>query len=86
LQRPSPTIDLSTFKENLACLRADLDSFLVPPESAPQAAPTDGVDTIVISILFGDEVLPSDSSHAAGKRPRSDRASDDAEAHKMRKK
>uniref|UniRef100_M1DAQ5 Integrase core domain containing protein n=1 Tax=Solanum tuberosum TaxID=4113 RepID=M1DAQ5_SOLTU len=84
--RQSSTIDLSTFKENLACLRADLDSFLVPPESAPQAAPTDGVDTIVISILFGDEVLPSDSSHAAGKRPRSDRTSDDVEAHKMRKK
>lgn len=53
----------------MASLRNDLDSLLVPPKSSPKASPTDGVDTIVISTLFDDEVPPPDSSHAMGKHP-----------------
>uniref|UniRef100_M1DIY3 Integrase core domain containing protein n=1 Tax=Solanum tuberosum TaxID=4113 RepID=M1DIY3_SOLTU len=86
LERPAPTIDLSIFHAELASLRANMGSILVPPESAPVAAPTEEVDTVVISVLFGDSMPPPDSSRAAGKRSRSDRTSNDAEAHRLRKK
>uniref|UniRef100_M1DK53 Integrase core domain containing protein n=1 Tax=Solanum tuberosum TaxID=4113 RepID=M1DK53_SOLTU len=80
---PSPAASQAS---NSSKATHSFDSLLVPLESTPEAVPTNGVDTIVISSLFGNEVPPSDSSRDTGKRPRSDRASDDDEAHKIRKK
>uniref|UniRef100_M1DC83 Integrase core domain containing protein n=1 Tax=Solanum tuberosum TaxID=4113 RepID=M1DC83_SOLTU len=85
-QKPAPTIDLSTFHADLASLRADLDSLLSPPDSAPEATPTEGVETVVIYALFGNSMPPPDSSRAAGKWPRSSRTSDDAKAYRLRNK
>ena len=42
-------------------LRANLDSLLVSLEFVTETAPTKEVDTVVISALFGDSMLPPNS-------------------------
>uniref|UniRef100_M1DPY4 Integrase core domain containing protein n=1 Tax=Solanum tuberosum TaxID=4113 RepID=M1DPY4_SOLTU len=55
-------------------------------ETEPESAPAASVDEVVMIALFSDDMPPPDSSQAAGKRPRSGRTSDDAEAHILNKK
>ncbi|KAG5609665.1 hypothetical protein H5410_020946 [Solanum commersonii] len=52
LERPAPTIDLSSFQSELACLQADVYAILATPTVEPQAAPTTLVDDMVMDALF----------------------------------
>uniref|UniRef100_M1DI66 Integrase core domain containing protein n=1 Tax=Solanum tuberosum TaxID=4113 RepID=M1DI66_SOLTU len=84
LERLTPTVDVTTLKKELESLSADVDVLLAPLETEPESAPTAPVDDVVMSALYGDDMLPPDSSHAIGKRPRSGRTSDDTEAEGVR--
>jgi len=75
---------VTTLKKELESLSADVDVLLAPLETEPESAPTAPVDDVVMSALYGDDMLPPDSSHAIGKRPRSGRTSDDTEAEGVR--
>uniref|UniRef100_M1D9P5 Integrase core domain containing protein n=1 Tax=Solanum tuberosum TaxID=4113 RepID=M1D9P5_SOLTU len=82
LERSASTIDLATFQTKLASLRADVDTFLAPPDSAPEVAPTKEADTVVMYALFGNSMPPPNFSRVAGKLPRSDCTTDTEEAHR----
>uniref|UniRef100_M1DIL4 Integrase core domain containing protein n=1 Tax=Solanum tuberosum TaxID=4113 RepID=M1DIL4_SOLTU len=52
LERPAPTIDLSSFQSELASLWADVDAILATRTVEPQAAPTALADDTVLDALF----------------------------------
>uniref|UniRef100_M1DSJ7 Integrase core domain containing protein n=1 Tax=Solanum tuberosum TaxID=4113 RepID=M1DSJ7_SOLTU len=82
---PAPTIDMTTFQQELASLCADVVAFLAPHRLS-QSAPMTSDDKVVMIALFGDAMPLLDSSHTFGKCHRSDRTSDDVEAPRLRKK
>uniref|UniRef100_M1DGT9 Integrase core domain containing protein n=1 Tax=Solanum tuberosum TaxID=4113 RepID=M1DGT9_SOLTU len=72
LERPSPTIDLSSFQIELASLRDDIDAILATPTAEPQAAPTALADDTVLDALFsGTAEEGPEPTHTKGKRHRS---------------
>uniref|UniRef100_M1DV95 Integrase core domain containing protein n=1 Tax=Solanum tuberosum TaxID=4113 RepID=M1DV95_SOLTU len=72
LKRPALTTDLSSFRTELASLRADVDVILATPAVEPQAAPTALSDNMVLDALFsGDAEEQPEPTHARGKRHRS---------------
>ncbi|WMV41758.1 hypothetical protein MTR67_035143 [Solanum verrucosum] len=62
LERPTPTIDVTTFQTELARLRADVDALLALIKSIPEPAPEVEKDEVVMSTLFGDPMPPPDTS------------------------
>uniref|UniRef100_M1CNU5 Integrase core domain containing protein n=1 Tax=Solanum tuberosum TaxID=4113 RepID=M1CNU5_SOLTU len=88
LQRPAPTIDMSSFRTELASLRADVDVILAIPAVEPQAAPSAlGDDTVLGTLFSGDdaEEKPEPVS-ARGKRHRSSRKTELMEEEKASKR
>uniref|UniRef100_M1DH81 Integrase core domain containing protein n=1 Tax=Solanum tuberosum TaxID=4113 RepID=M1DH81_SOLTU len=53
LERSTKTIDLATFQTELASIHADVDALLAPPESAPEASPTDVSTTECAETVHG---------------------------------
>uniref|UniRef100_M1DG01 Integrase core domain containing protein n=1 Tax=Solanum tuberosum TaxID=4113 RepID=M1DG01_SOLTU len=86
LERPTLTIDLTTFQRKLAQLPTNVATLLAPPESKIESAPTTPVDRVVINSLFGDDIPLPDSSRATGKHPRSARTFDNVETEILRTK
>ncbi|KAK4737437.1 hypothetical protein R3W88_001134 [Solanum pinnatisectum] len=86
LERPAPTVEVSTLKKELEGLHANIVVLLAPPETEPEYAPTTPGDDVMMSALFGDNMLPPDSSPIAGKRPCSGCTSDDVKAPRLRKR
>ncbi|WMV46721.1 hypothetical protein MTR67_040106 [Solanum verrucosum] len=68
LERHAPTIDVTTFRMELARLRSDVDALLSPAETVSKTAPE---VEVVMTSLFGDTMPPLDPSCATGKRHRS---------------
>uniref|UniRef100_M1DIZ9 Integrase core domain containing protein n=1 Tax=Solanum tuberosum TaxID=4113 RepID=M1DIZ9_SOLTU len=83
---PAPTTNVSSFRMELASLRANLDTVLALPETEPKSASTAPVDNMVLDALFGDEMTPPTSSRHAGKLPRSSRAFDNTEVGRSSKR
>uniref|UniRef100_M1DKD1 Integrase core domain containing protein n=1 Tax=Solanum tuberosum TaxID=4113 RepID=M1DKD1_SOLTU len=80
LERPAPTIDVTTFQTELASLRADIDALLSPTETVTEVEPVVEEDEVVMTALFGDIMPPLDPSYVAGKRHYSDHTSNTEEA------
>uniref|UniRef100_M1DQA7 Integrase core domain containing protein n=1 Tax=Solanum tuberosum TaxID=4113 RepID=M1DQA7_SOLTU len=56
LERPDPTTDISSFRTELASLRADVDAILATPAVELQAAPFAlGDDTVLGALFSGDD-------------------------------
>uniref|UniRef100_M1DNG6 Integrase core domain containing protein n=1 Tax=Solanum tuberosum TaxID=4113 RepID=M1DNG6_SOLTU len=53
-ERPSPTIDVTTFQTKLARLWADVDALLSPAKVVPECTPEVKEDEVVMTFLFGD--------------------------------
>jgi len=70
LERPTPITDLSSFRIELASLRADVDAILATPAVEPQAVPSVLGDDIVLGALFsGDDAEEHpEPARARGKR------------------
>uniref|UniRef100_M1DUE3 Integrase core domain containing protein n=1 Tax=Solanum tuberosum TaxID=4113 RepID=M1DUE3_SOLTU len=70
LERPAPTIVMSSFRTDLASLRVDVDAILATPVVEPQAAPSALGDDIVLGALFSrdDAEEQPELAHARGKR------------------
>uniref|UniRef100_M1DZH1 Integrase core domain containing protein n=2 Tax=Solanum tuberosum TaxID=4113 RepID=M1DZH1_SOLTU len=67
LERPDPTIDLSSFQFELASLRDDVHAILATPTIDPQAAPTALADYTVLDALFsGTAEEEPEPIHAKG--------------------
>uniref|UniRef100_M1DVY0 Integrase core domain containing protein n=1 Tax=Solanum tuberosum TaxID=4113 RepID=M1DVY0_SOLTU len=62
LERHAPTIDMTTFQSKLAKLCADVDAILAPAEVVPKTTPKAKEDEVVMSALFGDLLLGSDTA------------------------
>ncbi|WMV58828.1 hypothetical protein MTR67_052213 [Solanum verrucosum] len=87
LERPAPTIDVTTFQTELASLCSDVASLLAPIETVSEAAPKIEEDEVVMTALFGDTVPPPDPSRTAGKHHHSsDHTSNANEAQRARKR
>uniref|UniRef100_M1DA83 Integrase core domain containing protein n=1 Tax=Solanum tuberosum TaxID=4113 RepID=M1DA83_SOLTU len=86
LDRPSPTIDVTTFQQELASLCADVAALLALTETEPESAPAVPEDEVLMTALFGNTMPPPDSSRTTGKCPRSDRTTDTEEARCLKKK
>uniref|UniRef100_M1DXK1 Integrase core domain containing protein n=1 Tax=Solanum tuberosum TaxID=4113 RepID=M1DXK1_SOLTU len=69
LERPTETIDVTTFQRELAGLRADVATLLAPTKTERKSAPAVPEDEVVMTALFGDTMQPPDSSRVVGKRP-----------------
>uniref|UniRef100_M1DKP5 Integrase core domain containing protein n=1 Tax=Solanum tuberosum TaxID=4113 RepID=M1DKP5_SOLTU len=86
LESPASIVDVSTFQQELSSLYADIDTLLpTPPKTELESAPNAPVDELVMTALFGNDMPPPDSSHAAGKGPCFGRTSDGAEAQRLKK-
>uniref|UniRef100_M1DK22 Integrase core domain containing protein n=1 Tax=Solanum tuberosum TaxID=4113 RepID=M1DK22_SOLTU len=78
LERPAPTIDLSSFQSELASLRADVHAIIATPTVEPQAAPTALADDTVLDALFsGIAEEEPEPTHTKGKRHRSSRTKEE---------
>ena len=56
LERPALTTDMSSFRTELASLRADVDAILATPAVEPQATPFAlGDDTVLGALFSGDD-------------------------------
>ncbi|KAK4707271.1 hypothetical protein R3W88_033192 [Solanum pinnatisectum] len=85
LERPAPTINISSFRTELDHFRAELDVILVPSMDAPKSAPTAPTNDMMLDTLFSEEISQSESSRARGKRHHSSHTSyttEDARAKK----
>lgn len=67
-ERPSPMIDLTTFRREFTSLRAEIDAFLAPSTTERKYSLTTSEDLVVLNALFYDSIPPQASSHAVGKR------------------
>uniref|UniRef100_M1DGQ6 Integrase core domain containing protein n=1 Tax=Solanum tuberosum TaxID=4113 RepID=M1DGQ6_SOLTU len=86
LERPTPTIDLSSFEAELATLRADVDAILATPTIEPQAAPTAFADDTVLDALFsGTAEAGPEPTHTKGKRHRSSRTEEEKAQKRQRR-
>uniref|UniRef100_M1DEQ1 Integrase core domain containing protein n=1 Tax=Solanum tuberosum TaxID=4113 RepID=M1DEQ1_SOLTU len=86
LKRPGPTIDVTTFQDDLASLRADVAALLAPDTKVPESAPAVLEDEMVMTTMFGDTMPPPGFDHTDGILPRSDHTIDIEEARRLRKK
>uniref|UniRef100_M1DFY0 Integrase core domain containing protein n=1 Tax=Solanum tuberosum TaxID=4113 RepID=M1DFY0_SOLTU len=67
LERPAPTVDLSSFQTELASLSANVDAILSTPTVNPHAAPTALADDTVLNALFsGIAEEGPDPTHTKG--------------------
>ncbi|KAG5599608.1 hypothetical protein H5410_030978 [Solanum commersonii] len=67
LERPTPTIDLSSFQFELASLRTNVDAILAAPTVEPQAALTALADDTMLDTLFSTTVEEGlEPTHAKG--------------------
>uniref|UniRef100_M1DFB2 Integrase core domain containing protein n=1 Tax=Solanum tuberosum TaxID=4113 RepID=M1DFB2_SOLTU len=82
---PVPTIDVTTFQQELATLCADVAALLGPLETEPESSATAVEDNVLLTTLFDNVIPPPNSSCAAGKRHRSILTSDDAKVQRLRK-
>uniref|UniRef100_M1DFY7 Integrase core domain containing protein n=1 Tax=Solanum tuberosum TaxID=4113 RepID=M1DFY7_SOLTU len=72
LERPAPTIDLSSFQSELASLWADVYANLATPTAEPQAASTALADDMVLDALFSRTAEEEpEPTHTKCKRHRS---------------
>uniref|UniRef100_M1DPJ8 Integrase core domain containing protein n=1 Tax=Solanum tuberosum TaxID=4113 RepID=M1DPJ8_SOLTU len=86
LERPAPTINLSSFQSELASLRADVDAILATPTVEPQAAPTMLADDTVLDALFsGTAEEGPEPTHTKGKRHRSSRIEEEKAQKRQRR-
>uniref|UniRef100_M1DHT2 Integrase core domain containing protein n=1 Tax=Solanum tuberosum TaxID=4113 RepID=M1DHT2_SOLTU len=86
LERPAPTIDLSSFQSELASLRADVDAILATPIVKPHAAPTALADDTMLDALFnGTAKEGTEPTHTKGKRHRSSRTEEEKAQKRQRR-
>uniref|UniRef100_M1DYI7 Integrase core domain containing protein n=1 Tax=Solanum tuberosum TaxID=4113 RepID=M1DYI7_SOLTU len=87
LERPAPTIDVTTFQTELVRLRVDVDELLTLVVLVLDTAPEVEEDEVVMFALFGDSMPPPDTSCTTGKCHRSsEHTSDTDEAQWVRKR
>ncbi|KAK4713085.1 hypothetical protein R3W88_018992 [Solanum pinnatisectum] len=85
LKRPAPTTDLSSFQTELASLRVDLDTILVPPTDELESSPNVLADDTVLGALFSEDIAQPKPTHARGKRHRSSHNSDTTKKARAKK-
>uniref|UniRef100_M1DDF7 Integrase core domain containing protein n=1 Tax=Solanum tuberosum TaxID=4113 RepID=M1DDF7_SOLTU len=87
LERSAMTTDLSSFRSELASLRADVDAILATPAVEPRAASTILSDNTVLDALFsGDAKDKPEPTRARGKRHRSKHSSEATEDDRAKKR
>uniref|UniRef100_M1DVL8 Integrase core domain containing protein n=1 Tax=Solanum tuberosum TaxID=4113 RepID=M1DVL8_SOLTU len=86
LERPTPTIDLSSFQSKLASLRANVNAILATPTVEPQATPIVLADDTVLNALFsGTTEEGPEPTHTKGKRHRSSRTEEEKAQKRQRR-
>uniref|UniRef100_M1DNY3 Integrase core domain containing protein n=1 Tax=Solanum tuberosum TaxID=4113 RepID=M1DNY3_SOLTU len=87
LERPTRTTDMSSFRTELASLRADVDTILATPALELQVAPSAlGDDTVLGALFSGDDAEEQPEPAPRGKRHRSSHKTELTEEEKASKR